>query len=83
MYRQAAQSWPHHDSCRPQKPSQNQRSVRREDVLDHAGTALHTHTHTERYTHTHTHTHTHTRCVSMFYGDIQSVCATALHLPYT
>ncbi len=60
MYRQAAQSWPHHDSCRPQKPSQNQRSVRREDVLDHAGTALHTHTHTHTHTHRERDTHTHT-----------------------
>ncbi len=41
----------HHDSCHAQEPSQHQRSMRCDDVLDHATTALHTHTHT----HTHTH----------------------------
>ncbi len=58
----------------------------------HARTHTHTHTHTDTHTHTHAHTHTHTCWFLWFMGTlhrrngfytVQTVCAIALHLPYT
>ncbi len=64
----------------------------------HARTHAHTHTHTRTqarmhtHTHTHTRTHTHTCWFLWFTGTlhrrngfytVQTVCAIALHLPYT
>ncbi len=57
----------------------------------HKPAHTHTHTHTLN-THTHTHTHTHTCWFLWFMGTLhrrngfyteQTVCAIALHLPYT
>ncbi len=55
-------------------------------------TNTHTYTHTHTHTHRHTHTHTHTCWFLWFTGTfhrhngfytVQTVCAIALHLPYT
>jgi len=60
-----------------------------------AHTHTHTHAHTHAHTHTHTYTHTHTHTHSLAYVvsrtlhrrngfyTVQTVCAIALHLPYT
>ncbi len=58
----------------------------------HTHTISHTHTHSHTLTLSHTHTHTHTRLFLWFTGTlhrrngfytVQTVCAIALHLPYT
>ncbi len=62
------------------------------DVTGRANDLSETHTHTHARTHVHTHTHTHTRWFLWFTGTlhrrngfytVQTVCAIALHLPYT
>ncbi len=61
-------------------------------IHTHTHTYIHTHTHTQTHTHTYTHTHTHTFWFLWFTGTfhrrngfytVQTVCAIALHLPYT